>query len=102
MLQQKLWRPAIEFNLTEHCNLSCAHCDHSSLMLPKKFASLEQFTKDIEQLSKVMHAADFKFAGGEPLLHPDLLDFIRIARKNQIAERYVLITNGVLLHKAPD
>jgi len=98
----RLWRPAIEFNLTEHCNLRCAHCDHASSILPKEFADVESFTRDIEVLSAVLHAGEFKFAGGEPLLHPQLLDFLRAAKKIKIADRLVLLTNGVLLHKAPD
>lgn len=102
MPSNRLWRPAIEFNLTEHCNLRCEHCDHASSILPRKLADLTSFTRDIEVLSTVLHVGEFKFVGGEPLLHPQLLDFLRVARETQIANRLVLITNGVLLHKAPD
>jgi len=97
-----LWRPAIEFNLTEHCNLRCAHCDHASSLLPTKFADLASFTRDITVLATVLRAGEFKFLGGEPLLHPHLLDFLRVAKQVQIANRLVLVTNGVLLHKAPE
>jgi organic radical activating enzyme len=99
---KKLRRPAIEFNLTQHCNLRCAHCDHASSMLPKGFADLASFARDVEVLSTVLSAGEFKFVGGEPLLHPELLDFLRVAKESQIADRLVLVTNGVLLHKAPD
>ncbi len=102
MPNDRLWRPAIEFNLTEHCNLRCEHCDHASSLMPKKFADLASFTRDIEVLSTVLHAGEFKFVGGEPLLHPQLLDFLRVAKGTKIANRLVLVTNGVLLHKAPD
>lgn len=102
MSQKKLWRPAIEFNLTEHCNLKCAHCDHASPMMKSDFADLDSFTRDIEVLATVIEAGEFKFAGGEPLLHPQLLDFLRVARRVGIANRLVLLTNGVLLHKAPE
>lgn len=98
----KLWRPAIEFNLTEHCNLKCTHCDHASSILPTKFADLESFARDIKELSTVLHAGEFKFLGGEPLLHPQLVDFLKIAKDTQIANRLILVTNGLLLHKAPD
>jgi organic radical activating enzyme len=98
----KIWRPAIEFNLTEHCNLSCTHCDHASSVMPTKFADLNSFTRDIDVLSTALQAREFKFVGGEPLLHPQLLDFLKVAKDTQIANRLVLVTNGVLLHKAPD
>jgi hypothetical protein len=34
----KIEQRAADYNLTEHCNLRCAGCDHSSPLLPKKFA----------------------------------------------------------------
>lgn len=102
MSRNRLWRPAIEFNLAEHCNLRCTHCDQASWMLPTRFADLESFTRDIEVLSTVLQARELKFGGGEPLQHPQLLDFLRVAKDVQIANRLVLLTNGVLLHKAPD
>ena len=101
MGNNKLWRPAIEFNLTEHCNLRCEHCDHASSRLPTKFADLDEFARDIQKLSTVLHAGEFKFAGGEPLLHPGLLDFLQVAKTAKIANRLVLLTNGVRLHTAP-
>jgi organic radical activating enzyme len=102
MSPNKLWRPAIEFNLAEHCNLRCTHCDQAAPMLATKFADLESFARDIEVLSTVLQAGELKFGGGEPLLHPQLVDFLRVAKDVQIANRLILLTNGTLLHKAPD
>ena len=36
----------VEYNLTEHCNLSCYQCDHASPLMPKKFASLADFERE--------------------------------------------------------
>ncbi len=102
MSRKRLWRPAIEFNLAEHCNLRCMHCDQASSILPKKFAELESFARDIQALSTVLEAAELKIGGGEALLHPQILDFLTIAKDSHIANRIVLLTNGVLLHKAPE
>jgi MoaA/NifB/PqqE/SkfB family radical SAM enzyme len=71
-------------------------------MLPTKFADLESFRRDIEVLSTVLQARELKLGGGEPLQHPQILDFLRVAKEVPIANRLVLLTNGVLLHKAPD
>jgi len=71
-------------------------------MLPTKFADLESFKRDMEVLATVLQAGELKFGGGEPLQHPQLLEFLRVAREVNIANRLVLLTNGVLLHKAPD
>ena len=102
MQSDKIWRPAIEFNMTEHCNLRCAHCDHASSYLPTRFADLGSFTRDIEALSGVLNARELKLVGGEPLLHPQLVDFLRVAKDVQIANTLILVTNGVLLHKTPE
>lgn len=94
----KLQTESVEYNLTEHCNLKCAGCDHASPHLPEKLASLSDFVRDMEALAPVLQARELKFVGGEPLLHPQLLEFIREARRIKVAPRVVLITNGMLLH----
>src|SRR5687767_9091206 len=99
MKQRKIFRKAVEFNLTEHCNLKCARCDHASEALPAKFADLDSFRADLEALAAVLHARELKLLGGEPLLHPRLPDFLRVARASGIADTITVVTNGVLLHR---
>jgi len=70
--------------------------------MPNKFADLNSFAQDIKVLSSVLRAGEFKFVGGEPLLHPQLLEFLRLARETQIANRLILVTNGTLLHRVPE
>ncbi len=97
----KVHRRSVEYNLTEHCNLRCRGCGHASPLLPEKFASLDSFRTDLEALAAVFHSDEIRIVGGEPLLHPQLLDFLREARRIDVADRIILYTNGVLLHKAP-
>src|SRR5438094_7310590 len=99
--RQKLTRFSVEYNLTEHCNLSCYLCDHASPLLSKKFAILEDFVRDFEALSHVFHSTQLRIVGGEPTLHPQLLTFLREARRIGIADNIVLLTNGVQLHRMP-
>jgi MoaA/NifB/PqqE/SkfB family radical SAM enzyme len=98
----KLTRLSVEYNLTEHCNLTCYACDHASPLLPKKFASVDEFSRDFTALAQVFHSKQLRLLGGEPLLHPQLLEFLTEARRIRVADEIVLITNGVLLHEAPD
>jgi MoaA/NifB/PqqE/SkfB family radical SAM enzyme len=98
----KVTRRSVEYNLTEHCNLSCYGCDHASPLLPKKFASVEAFSSDLQALAQVFHSQNLRIVGGEPLLHPQLIDFLTEARRIGIADNIVLWTNGVHLHEAPD
>ncbi len=96
-----LTRLSVEYNLTEHCNLSCYGCDHASPLLPEKFAVVEEFSRDVEALARVFHSAQLRFVGGEPTLHPELLQFLREGRRVAVADSIVLYTNGVLLHEMP-
>lgn len=98
----RLRRPAAEINLTEHCNLKCAGCNHASHLLPKRFVALDTVKRDLEKLATVMLLDELKLVGGEPLLHPELLPILRIARASGVARQLTLVTNGVLLHKMPD
>jgi MoaA/NifB/PqqE/SkfB family radical SAM enzyme len=100
MRKGKIHRRSVEYNLTEHCNLRCRGCGHASPLLPEKFASLTAFRADFEALAEAFHSDELRIVGGEPLLHPQLLDFLREARRINVADRIVLYTNGVLLHKA--
>ena len=56
----------IEYNLTEHCNLRCYHCDHASPLMPKKFADLDEYGRDVRALAKAVHVEEFRVVGGDP------------------------------------
>lgn len=90
---------SFEYNVTEHCNLRCSACDHASPFLQERFASVDEFERDLRQLATVLRADEFKLVGGEPLLHPRLVEFARIAKSSGIARVVTLVTNGVLLHR---
>ena len=92
----------MEYNLAEHCNLSCYQCDHASPLVAKKFPSLSDFERDMRALSEAVHLGELRLVGGEPLLHPQLLDFMRVTREIGIADAIKVYTNGVLLHTMPD
>jgi Radical SAM superfamily/4Fe-4S single cluster domain len=99
---QKLVRRSVSFELTKHCNLRCARCDHSSPWFDEAFASVERFEADLRALCAVMELDELRFAGGEPLLHPDLNQFFRIAREHRFATGITMLSNGVLLHTMQD
>jgi SAM-dependent methyltransferase/organic radical activating enzyme len=90
----------IEVNVVEHCNLRCYACDHAAPLLPPRFASVERVAEDLTALARVARAHELRLLGGEPLLHPALTEILEAARRAAIADRIVLVTNGVLLHQA--
>lgn len=64
--------------------------------------SPEDFRLDIEALSPVLHVKEVRIVGGEPLLHPRLLDFLRLADASTMCDSIVIYTNGILLPDTPD
>lgn len=88
-----------EVCLVDHCNLNCAGCDHFSPLAEPEFADYESTERDLARLSSLFHghAREIRLMGGEPLLHPDLVKFMKIARDNFPDANVIIVTNGVLL-----
>jgi hypothetical protein len=92
----------VEYNLTEHCNYGCDECSHFSPYLTKKESSLSTFERDLEALAGVLRLYRFRFVGGEPLLHKELLSHIQAVRVSGIAGEIQVCTNGALLDRVPE
>ena len=88
---------SFEYHVVDHCNLNCAGCAHAAPLADVVFRTPEAFEHDCRLLSKFITHAGIQILGGEPLLHPQLLDFCKIADK--YFERVEVITNGILLPK---
>ena len=99
---EKITARSLEVNLTAHCNLSCYGCDHASPVHPEGYLSVEELADDLTSLARVYHVFEFLLTGGEPLLHPRLIEVIDTIRASGVADKITVITNGVLLHKAPE
>jgi len=79
--------------ITRKCNLRCKYCnefDHSSQPVPK-----EEVYRRVDKLAS-LGTLFMEYTGGEPLLHPDLIDLVRYASRCRFFERWI-ITNGYLL-----
>ena len=87
----------ISWNLTQRCNLRCAHCYLSAF--PGADASRELSTGEcfrvVDEIAAVNPDVLLILTGGEPLLRPDLFDLGSYA--SQKGFTVVLGTNGVLL-----
>ncbi len=92
----------IEYNLVDGCNYSCRECSHYSPFMAHKSADLEAFDADVRALEPVYHVRRFRFVGGEPLLHKQLLEFVRTVRRSGIADTIEVVTNGSLLDRVDD
>ena len=85
--------------LVEHCNLRCCGCDHFAPLAEQEFADLDAFENDFARLSYLVDGKAEKIGlmGGEPLLHPQVKDFLYIARRHFRKTKIRIVTNGVLL-----
>ncbi|MDR0723938.1 MAG: 4Fe-4S cluster-binding domain-containing protein, partial [Endomicrobium sp.] len=72
-----------EIHVTDHCNLNCKSCSHFSPLAQERYLDLNQFQNDCKRLALLTNGKleDIIFLGGEPLLHPNLGDIFKIARK---------------------
>lgn len=95
----KIFTNAVEYSVAYHCNLRCFSCSHMSPFIDKKLPSIESFQSDISKLNTALHAKELRLLGGEPLLNPEILSFIKIGKLIGIADVVKVVTNGVLLHK---
>lgn len=92
----------LEANLTRHCTLKCSNCNHGSAVAKPWYMEPASMERDLGQLGQVAHFGFHCLQGGEPTLHPKLLQFMDIQQRSGIADKYGMLTNGTLLHKLPD
>ena len=92
--------------LTEHCNLNCQMCNTFSPIAEPAYYNVEHYEIDCEKLSKLLKKRTHKIIlmGGEPLLHPELVKFMKITRKlfPSYTTKIELLTNGILLLSMSD
>ena len=90
--------------ITDHCNLNCKHCWTFSPIAEKTFLDVQTISSDLHKLSEIVdgEVSDILLAGGEPLLHPKLIEIMDAVRKYFPNVEMALITNGTLLNKQSD
>ena len=80
--------------ITNICNMHCSFC-HGHNRPPRQL-TLEEFGHILSQLEGVTQYIYYHLMG-EPLLHPKLPEFLRLAKQRGFFS--MLTTNGTLLHK---
>jgi radical SAM protein with 4Fe4S-binding SPASM domain len=91
-------KPVVVWNVTQRCNLHCAHCyaDSHDREYPDELTT-EEGLKLIGELAE-FGVPTVLFSGGEPLKRPDLFELAAAARDAGL--RTVLSTNGTLIDDA--
>jgi len=89
----------LETHLVDHCNLKCRGCGHFSTLSEKGYADIDSFQRDFDRLASLFdNILRIRLMGGEPLLHPEVLHFVRFSRLAFPNADISLVTNGLLLH----
>lgn len=96
--------PYLEFHIADHCNLNCKACSHySGLVKEPHFTNLEQFTRDFERLHEFIDdIGKIRILGGEPLLNPEVNEYIKLSRRLYPLAVIRVVTNAILLPKMPE
>lgn len=84
----------IYVEITNTCNLNCSFC--SKVEKPKRMMTPKEFEHIISEIKSYTDNI-YLHVKGEPLLHPNLVDFLNIAEKYGI--KVNITTNGVLFSK---
>ncbi len=90
---------SISWNLTQRCNLACAHCyiEARGAADPEELSPQESL-EVLRQIARVNSQAVLILTGGEPLLRPDLFELI--SQASRIGFWTVLGSHGGLLDEA--
>lgn len=85
--------PIIDLRLTERCNYNCPHCFNAAdINTNTDEWSYEEFLKLLDE-AEACGVVGFSFTGGEPMVHPHFLDFVKEVYKRGMFLRR-LMTNA--------
>lgn len=89
----------LDVNVCRHCNMRCNSCSHGSPFTKAWYMTLEMIERDLAALKPILKPQMITIVGGEPTLHPKLVEIIKLVKQIRIDDRCMVITNGKLLPK---
>ena len=85
-----------EIQLCDRCNLDCAYCSHLSPISQPVRIDLDTLAEECHRLAKIGFD-EVNLMGGEPLLHPQVIEAIQLTRSILPDIKLIVSTNGLLL-----
>lgn len=99
-MNTKLNLPFLEVMVLRSCNLSCKGCTtFSDLKHQGDYGQWSQTKEWLEQWNQRLNIEAIGFMGGEPLIHPNIKDWIVGVREILPTAQIRFVTNGLLLEK---
>jgi hypothetical protein len=98
----KFQLPFVEMQVTQVCNLSCLGCSNYADLKHTGYLKWYEGRREISQWLDRMDIGDFGIMGGEPLINPELKQWITGLRELLPTSTIRFSTNGELLDKHLD
>lgn len=86
----------ITVELTNNCNVSCTFCNRQNIPMDLGYMEEELFYKIVDEAAMHLPIKMVPFFRGEPLMHPQILEFIKYAKGKGIGP-IQLASNALLL-----
>lgn len=97
----KIFLPYLEADITDVCNLRCRGCYHfANFSYSEDIYPLENYRRDMSQISKTCDVPVFRLLGGEPLVMKNFDEYMDIARQYFPKSALEFVTNGLLIPSA--
>lgn len=90
----------VEIEINSHCNRRCSYCPQSvpGYRKPPRFMNIEDFQKILYILADAEYSGRISYHFfNEPLLHPQIEEFVKLANEILPESHQVIFTNGDLL-----
>lgn len=81
---------------TDICNIKCKGCYR--LIMGEGHKATEQIKEEIHFLKKWRNCDNITLAGGEPVLHPDIVEIVHFI--SELGMKSIILTNGYALNDA--
>lgn len=86
----------ITVELTNDCNVSCTFCNRQKIAMDIGYMDETLFYKIVDEMANHLPIKMVPFFRGEPLMHPQIIDFINYAKKKGIGP-IQMASNALLL-----
>jgi len=94
----KINLPTVEIFITNVCNLNCTGCDtFSNYQFSSKHDSWKTWEPIYKKWSEIIDTDEVLLIGGEPLAHPDCVNWAQGLRQLWPNAKIRILTNGTLL-----
>ena len=91
----------LEWMITTSCDLACPGCDRFIDFDHRWHEDFDSLCHHMTEWSKHLDPDNLTIIGGEPLIHPQVYDIIKHARKSFNHAKIEIFSNGLLLASKP-